>query len=123
MTAFDYAATAATARRLIARFGQTLQLRRLSGGTYSPVTGATTGSVTTTDTDVLAVAVNLDAAYRAEVGNENVQADDRLFLVEAAAAPLLTDSLVIDSVPWSIVRINPIAPASVAVVYQVQVRR
>lgn len=123
MTTFDYAALATRAGTLLARFGQTLALRRLSGGTYDPVTGATSGTVTTTDTSVSAVKVDIDARYRAEVGNDNVRDDDALYLLANTLAPELSDSLVIATAPWSIVRIKEIAPGATGVVYFVQVRR
>lgn len=123
MSTFDYARTAATSRRLIARFGATLYLRRLSGETYNPVTGALTVSGTTTDHPVTGVAIQIDAAYKTLVGHENVNDGDRLYLLDDTRAPLLSDSLVVASEPWSIVRVAEVNPAGTPLIYQVQVRR
>jgi hypothetical protein len=123
VTAFDYAALASRAGDLLTRFGLAASVRRLSGGTYSPVTGATTGTVTTTDTPVRVLAVTLDATYRAEVGSDNVQADDRLYLLPDTFAPVVSDSLLLAGEAWSIVRVQTINPGGTALLYRVQVRR
>ena len=43
---FDYPATAATATRLLARFGAACILHRVTAGTYTPATGSATPAYT-----------------------------------------------------------------------------
>ena len=42
-----YTKMAATASRLIGKYGQAMAIKRVSGGTIDPVTGATTAGTTT----------------------------------------------------------------------------
>lgn len=46
MASFDYTSMAATATRLLTRFGTTLKLRRTTPGTYDPITDTETGAST-----------------------------------------------------------------------------
>ncbi|THD06109.1 hypothetical protein [Rhodanobacter lindaniclasticus] len=62
MTTFDYTNMAATATRLLTRFGTTLQLRRTTPGTYDPVTGKETGA-TTANLACIGLFTNISTSY------------------------------------------------------------
>lgn len=121
MPTYDYTGIRSTARSLLTKFGQTLILRRLSGSSYDPVTGVVSGG-STSDTNIQAVALTITSDYIARVGADSVQADDRLYIIEDTTAPLVSDTLVIAAVPWSIVRVEAINPGGTAMLYRVQVR-
>lgn len=118
--AFDYAPLADVAVSLIADFGQDATIRRVSGGTYDPVTGTTTGT-TTTDTTVSAVVVGISKDYAAQLGG-NVQAGDRMALI-ATDAPLVSDSLILGSDTWAILDVQEVNPGGTALLYKAHVRR
>lgn len=80
MTTFDYTSTAATATRLLTRFGTTLQLRRTIPGTYDPITGTTTGG-STSDLPCIGLLTKIDTAYA--MTNE-VQGGDRLAILDSS---------------------------------------
>jgi hypothetical protein len=118
--AFDYSPLAAVAVSLIADFGQDATVRRVSGGTYDPVTGTSTGD-TTTDTSVRAVVVGIAKDYAEQLGG-NVQAGDRMALI-ATNEPLVSDSLILGSETWAILDVQIVNPGGVALLYKAHVRR
>ncbi len=101
---------------------QTATHRRVTGGTYAPTTGLTTGA-TTTDTTISGTWA--DYTLREMAGSDGqVQVGDRRFVLAASAlssAPLITDLLIIDSTTWSVIRIKPIGIDS-AKYYEFQLR-
>lgn len=62
MTAFDYTNMAATATRLLTRFGTTLKLRRTTPGTYDPITDTETGA-TIADLPCIGLFTNISTSY------------------------------------------------------------
>lgn len=121
MTAFDYSESRDDVDELIAEFGQVVALRRdvASGPASEP---------TVTPTDYATTAAILDFSAR-QIDGENILATDRRALV--AAGPLTAlgitgiaapDSLVIGGVPIPIVRVQPLNPAGVVVMYDCQLR-
>ncbi|MGV1833943.1 hypothetical protein ACQZ6C_04215 [Rhizobium rhizogenes] len=118
MAGFDYAKTRATAERLIARFGQQGQFRRIasSGPDYDPVQ---------TSEDFACMLVDLDYA-QAHVGDTLIQRGDRMVYLSTAGlsiVPVLSDRLLIGGVEYAIVRIQPLAPGGTTVLWQLQVHR
>lgn len=111
---------AATAARLLARFGQPVTLSRAATGAYDPATSGVTSAAPTALTrrgalfDFAAGVTNLR-------GNL-VQATDRQLLLEAGEAPALTDSIVIGGQTFTIVSIGELNPAGVPVMYDLHVR-
>ncbi len=62
MTTFDYTSMAATATRLLARFGTTLKLRRTTPGAYDPITGTETGA-STAELPCIGLFTNISTSY------------------------------------------------------------
>ena len=117
MAAIDYAKTRATAERLIARFGQQAQLRRItrSGPDYDPVQ---------TSEDFACMLVELDHT-QAHIGDTLIQRGDRMVYLSTAGlsvGPTLADRLVIGGVEHAIVDIAPLSPGGITVLWQLQVR-
>jgi len=111
---FDFARLKATADRLIARFGKTAVLVSFetSGPDFDP-------TVTETTTDITLVELSYSLTNR----NESlVQSGDKLFLVQADAAPSLDDKIRLDGVDYAMVDVQPLSPGPLVLVYEVQAR-
>jgi hypothetical protein len=118
MAGFDYPKTRATAERLIARFGQQGQLRRItvSGPDYDPVQ---------TSEDFACTLVDLDYA-QAHIGDTLIQRGDGMVYLSTADLPIvpaLADRLLIAGVEHAIVDMQRLSPGGTAVLWQLQVRR
>ena len=95
----------ATASKLMAKFGGTATIRRVTTGTYNPVTGTASESIS--DTTVKGVVEDVNAR---EV-NDLVQAGDRRLTIAAAdvnATPTTADKVVISSVVHQVIRVTTI---------------
>lgn len=118
MPAFDYARSRATADRLIAKFGQTGAIRRqtATGPDYNP-------TFTTADHTATFAVTEYESN---EIDGSRILATDKKVLLKAgglAVTPNTTDKLVIGSIEHSIVRVEPLAPGGVVVMFQLQCRR
>ena len=115
--AFDYAASQATAARLIANFGQAGSIRRVTntGDAYSPTQA-------TADTAVTCVVT--DYAHRERDGTY-IQARDRKVYVSAldlAITPTPADKFVLGAMVYDIVSVGPLEPGGTVVLFELQVR-
>lgn len=118
MSQFNYAATAATATRLLQRFGASATLKRVTPGEYDPATG-TTPNATTTELATTAAVFAYDQKYID--GSLILQGDQRAYMTPAVM-PKQGDLLAWQGRDWSIVAVKPISPAGVPVVYEAQLR-
>lgn len=117
---FDYAAAAADALETLAEFGAPVTRRAVTTGAYDPATGA--ASVTTADTVRTGVFFDFKAGAQYERG-QLIQVGDKRLLLDASATVALADRFVDGAgVEWSIVSLGSIAPAGVAVLYDIHVR-
>lgn len=118
---FDYSVSRATADRLIAKYGQTVKLRRVvNSGVVSEPTQ------TPTDHTTRAAILNIAARF---IDGENVLRGDMRGIVSmgplntAGVIPTVSDRLVAaDGTVYRIIEARPIAPAGVAVIYILQLR-
>lgn len=121
MAAFDYADLRTDADELIEEFGQTVSVRRTtnSGTAWEP---------TRTPADYATKGAKVEFTW-AQRQDPDVLASDQRWLV--AAGPLTTlgitditpaDRLVVGAVAYEIVKVEPIAPAGIAVVFDCQIR-
>lgn len=118
MTSFDYTSLAATATRLLNRFGRALQVKRTTPGTYDPVTGTESGATTALYTTIGAF-MKITTDYAA---THEVQQGDRLLMIDASVAPTLTDKIEMDTAELAIVNVDEINPAGTPLAYRLQVR-
>jgi hypothetical protein len=119
-----YSKMQATANRLLKGKGQSITLTRRTAGTYDPATG--TAAVTTTT----------QTAYGAmfEYGDKNIdgvlikEGDKQLLLSAlnsagtALVAPQLNDTVTINTVVYTVVRIKPLSPAGTTVLFDCNIR-
>jgi hypothetical protein len=126
MSAF-YDRMAATALRLIERFGLTATLSEVTPGEYDPVTGVETGGATLTQTGQL---ILLDyTAQEAGIINAAgslVQQGDKKIMLAAKGLewpPTMTTTVLADGLTWTIINIKSTNPAGTPLVYELHGRR
>lgn len=116
--AFDYTRTRATAERLIARFGQTGALRRVTSDAdpFNP---------SQTTTDYPCTFAVLDYAKSLVDGTLIKETDQMCYLSTSglSVSPETTDKLVVAGAPLTIVNVKPLSPAGTVLMWELQVRR
>lgn len=118
MTSFDYARSKETADRLLTKFGQSATLRRYvaSGTAYDPTLTATDYPVTIADM----------AFKETQIDGTLVKRGDRLIYMAAARlaiAPAVADTLLVGSVEYKVIDVEPLQPGGTVVFYKMQARR
>lgn len=117
--AFDYTKSAATALRLITKFGQDVTLRNYTIGTYDPATG--TNTVSTSDTTVKAAILDFMKGQTEQSGNL-VQVGDKRCLMQAGTVPSLEDHVIVSFKDYSILSIGEVNPAGTPCLYSIHLR-
>jgi hypothetical protein len=121
---YDYTRSANTARRLLTKFGRTIQHVAVTEGTYNPETSTSTD--TTVSTDVKAADFDFDDKSGGQMYQESglVKVGDRYALVAPDVAEITTsDTLIIDGVTWTIKGVKKLAPAGVLVMWECHIRK
>ena len=118
--AFNYSRIAGTANRLLAKFGQTVTLRKYEIGAYDPVT-STAAQVAT---DYSRVGAIFDFGGKQTLGPGGlIQVGDKQLLMDVnGAAPELEDHVIVGGVEYVLKGVGVIAPAGVPVVYDLHLR-
>lgn len=113
-----YNEMAATALELLAKFGAPVTLQRVTIGAYDPATGSASNSTSNLTT------TGIVRSYASkQIDGERVKVGDKEVVLSNEQAPLLSDKILVGSVPWSIVNIREVNPAGTVLVYFVQVRK
>lgn len=123
MAQTDYAAKAATARRLIQKFGTTLQVKRTTTTGGSPSTG---GGSTTTNSHPFAgvvLPVDLQKAHADAPGSLVKAGDFTAYLEAGPIAPTTTDRLICPQGDLAIIEAVALAPAGVTVMWTITARK
>lgn len=122
-----YGRMAATALRLITRFGQAATLDDVTPGTYDPVTGETTGATPITQPcQVILLDYSLQESGIKYAEGSQVQAGDKKILIAAqglAWAPMLTTTITADGAIWRTINIKSSNPAGTPLVYEIHGRK
>jgi hypothetical protein len=119
MSATFYTSMAATASRLLKKFGMTITIKRTTGGSISPVTGAVVAGSTASYTPQ-----GLVQRYRDDqVDGTRILSSDRLVIVDNTVEPLTTDKITLSSQDWSIIDVKESKPSTIGIVYFIQARR
>lgn len=96
-----------------------ITIKRTTGDSINPVTGAITSGTTTSYTPQ-----GLIQRYRDEqIDGTRILSSDRLVIVDNTIEPLTTDEIVISSQDWTIIDVEEVKPATVGVVYFIQARK
>ena len=114
-----YNGLAATAAKLITKFGAVGTIKRTTGGSIDPVTGETTAGTTVTYSPNTIVQKYADAL----IDGTRILSSDRLIILDNTIEPLTTDKITIRGEDWTIVNVTESRPAGVPLVYFVQARR
>lgn len=119
MTKFDYSRPAATAKRLLDRFGQAGAISRSTPGGYDPVTGPTDPVEMQSPCTVALLEFD-----NRQVDGELVKIGDRRALIapDVSFEPQAGDSLTVGSDVLQVVKNRPVSPAGVVVLHDCIVR-
>lgn len=118
---FDYAAAAADAAELLAEFGATVTVTRTTAGTYDPDTGTTGAGASQTWTPS---GVKLEYSASAVDGTHILSGDQRVYMSAVPGLdPKAGDTVTLGAEVWRVVISRTLAPAGVAVLLDVQVRK
>lgn len=122
MTAFNYAHTALSAQKMLMRFGAVATLRRFTGSTYDPNTGANVPSYTGLPT--VAVVLPFETTQYGSEFNAGtlIQAGDQKAFLDPASPVQAGDKLTWQGVDRSIVAAKTYSPAGVPVLHEVLIR-
>ena len=119
---FDYTRLRATAKRLIARFGQDITVNRTTGGSHDPVLGEVTGGSDASFT-VKGVVLNASRVFRQPADQQLIQGGDQAVYLEAGQTINNGEALTIDGAEWFVQELRPLSPAGTVVLYQALVRQ
>ena len=122
MSGFNYAKSAATALRLITKFGQTATILRTEIKEPSKPWDPSSGETVVTEYPVQAVVTEF--AQRL-IDGVNVKYGDKLVLVAAsglAVIPTPNDAISVGGQTYSVVGVSVVSPGGTALVYNVQAR-
>ena len=114
---FNYSATAATATRLLQRFGASCVLHRLTAGAYNPATGAS--AATYTDIVTTAAVFAYDQKY---IDGTLIKQGDQRAYCAPATEPKQGDEFTWQSIKYTVVAGKPVSPAGVPVLFEAQLR-
>jgi len=113
-----YASLAATAKRLLTTYGQTVTITRSNVGTVDPITGAGTPAADTVFTAKGAVF----GYNKALVDGVNVLTEDKRILIESTTEPKVNDLVATADGDYNVLAVSPLSPAGIVVVYELQAR-
>ena len=119
MAKFDYSRPAATAKRLLDRFGRDGSLSRATEtGEYDPVTGPVQGVITSACTVAL-----LEFDNR-QIDGQLILVGDRRALIapDVGFEPVAGDALTVGSEVLQVVKNRPVSPSGVVVLHDCIVR-
>lgn len=115
-----YTKMAATALRLLTKFGKTVTLVRVTGDSYDPITGAAVDG-----TDAPVTTTGLIKPYPDKmIDGTRILSGDRELVLSNEQEPLPTDKVVVGGENWAIVDIKTVKPDDATpVVWFCQVRQ
>ena len=116
----DYSQSVATALKLITKFGAAVTLTTQTAGGYN----TSTGEVTVTTATQSGFGVRVDWTKQDESWTLVAVNDVKLILAASGitTAPRVNDTVLFDSVTYTIISVKPAQPATVAIVYTLNLR-
>lgn len=127
--AFDYAASAATALKLITKFGREVKISRASGLTKNRVTGAATGGADLTGTMkvvILPATAGKIQSFGDNYAEDLIRGSIRFVIGEAVNTPfdpISGDRLKFDNEEWEIIGNTALKPAGTRVINKMGIRK
>lgn len=125
MIAFDYARPAATAERLLTRFGQVVTVKRVTPGGYDPATGEATPVETSQVGTGALFDFGLHQSGTAFAPDSMILVGDKKLLLSpvGVSQPAPGDRVAVGADLFSVVNVKITAPAGVVVMYECQLRK
>lgn len=117
MSAFDYATSASTARRLLAQFGAPATIKRTGAAVYNPATGTSVPAVTQLPTTAAVFA--MPQKY---INGTLVLEGDQQAYCDPGVPVLQGDVFNWQGKDYQVVNVKPLAPAGVPVLFEAQIR-
>jgi len=117
MTTFNYPATAATATKLLQRFGAACTINRSMEGAYDPATGETIPTF-----DVLPTIAAVFAYAQKYIDGTLILQGDKQAYCAPAVAPVQGDQFDWQGVTYTVIAVKPTSPAGVPVLFEAQIR-
>jgi hypothetical protein len=114
---FNYPNTAATATRLLQRFGAACAIKRRGPEVYDPATGATAPSYTSLPTTATVFAM----PQKYIDGTLILQGDQQAFCAPAVE-PKQGDAFDWQGKTYAVISVKPVSPAGVPVLFEAQLR-
>ena len=114
-----YTNLAATATRLLTKYGQTITIKRVTGKVIDPVTGHVTPGTETTFSPVGILKKYPDGL----IDGTRITASDRMLVLDNTVEPLMTDEITLQGQNWNIQEVQTSKPAGTALVYFVRVKK
>lgn len=114
-----YERMAATASRLLTKFGGTVTLSRITGESVDPITGVVTPGTDNSQTTIGILQKFPDNL----VDGTRIKKGDRTLILDSSVEPLMTDTPEIGGDNWSVMSIETVKPASLPLVYFVHCRQ
>jgi hypothetical protein len=115
----NYSKSAASALKLLTKFGQNVTRRAYTIGTYDPSTGLVTN--TYADTTRKGVLLDFAAGQTLERGTLIQNGDKRLY-VDSSATISPQDHFIVNTIEYTIVSIGEINPAGTSILYDLHLR-
>jgi hypothetical protein len=113
----DYTATAATALRLLTKFGRDLTVRNYTTGSYNPTIGQNVQ--TYTDTTVKGAVFSFG---QGDTSPELIQSGDKKAIIDSTTTPKLEDHLLVGSKVYVIKSIRELNPAGTSIMFELHLR-
>lgn len=117
MSQFNYVGTAATATRLLQRFGAAATLKRQTAGAYNPAAGTSTPSVAE-----LATTAAVFAYPQKYVDGTLIREGDQQAFCAPGVEPKQGDVMAWQGTDYQVVMVKPVSPAGVVVLFEAQLR-
>lgn len=108
-----------TATTLLRRYGQQIDFTRANTGAYNTATGTRDDAP---DVEFQGFGAAFDYSQSQYDGNNIIIGDMRLLLEKVTPAPEIGDRFTMKGKVYSILRVTPLSPAGIDVLYECQVR-
>jgi hypothetical protein len=115
-----YERAAASALRMLTKYGQAVTLRSVPAGTYA--NGAVTGN-TPVDTTRRGVLFDLPSGGDTQQNMTLIQQGyKQLYMDASGSAPTVADRVIVDSIEYVISTVKTLSPAGIPVLYELYIK-
>lgn len=123
---FDYGKSAATATRLLAKFGQAVTHNSIAEGAYDVATATVPLTTTAQPGTGVLLEYSVQEAGVMQAAGTLVQTNDRKLLLSVSGItipPAPNDTAVVAGVTYTVLQVKTLKPAAVVVMYELHLRR